>query len=131
MSDATLNFKVTNDPMFAENGYTVYLREGGPCWVIDPGLPPQAEDIVKFIRDHDLKPEAVIITHAHGDHIAGVDDVRSAFDTPPLYLAEPEWHMLGNPNENLSVNIGIELTVSDEKLHDLAPGLTLELDGTQ
>ena len=43
MGDDTLHIHITNDPTYLENGYTVYLREGGPCWIIDPGLPPQAE----------------------------------------------------------------------------------------
>jgi len=122
-------FHVTNDPMFMENGYTVFRAEGGPCWIIDPGLPPQAEEIIAFVRKHRLRPQAVLLTHAHGDHIAGVDDVRTALGPLPLYLAKPEWPMLRDPRQNLSVNIGIALTVGDHDLHDLAEGLTLDLDG--
>ncbi|MHC4066752.1 MAG: MBL fold metallo-hydrolase [Planctomycetota bacterium] len=129
MSEPRYSFHVTNDPMFFENAYTVYRRDGGPCWIIDPGLAPQAEQIIAFVRQHDLKPEAVLLTHAHGDHIAGVDDVRSAVGPVPLYLAKPEWPMLVDPGENLSVNIGLALTVKDEDVRDLADGLTLELDG--
>ncbi len=42
MSARTLHVHITNDPVHMENGYTVYLKEGGACWIIDPGLPPQA-----------------------------------------------------------------------------------------
>lgn len=130
MSDSPFVYHVTNDPMFAENAYTVYRRDGGPCWIIDPGLPPQAEQIVAFVRQHELRPQAVLITHAHGDHIAGVDDVRAQLGPLPLYLGEPEWPMLRDPRENLSSNIGMPLTVSDGDLHDLPAGMMLELDGT-
>ena len=78
MSNNPFAYHVTNDPMFAENAYTVYRNDGGPCWIVDPGLPPQAEQIVAFVRQHDLEPQAVLLTHAHGDHIAGVDGVRAA-----------------------------------------------------
>ena len=40
MAEQTLQIHITNDPTYMENGYTVHLRDGGPCWVIDPGLPP-------------------------------------------------------------------------------------------
>jgi len=129
MSQSPYRFDVTNDPMFAENAYTVYRRDGGPCWIIDPGLPPQAEQIIALVRTHRLKPEAVLLTHAHGDHIAGVDDVRDALGPLPLYLGKPEWPMLGDPQQNLSVNIGLELSVRDDGVRDLAPGANLELDG--
>ncbi len=125
------NFHQTNDPMFAVNSLTIYTRQGGPCWIIDPGLPPHAEQIVAFVRENELQPAAVLLTHAHGDHIAGVDEVREILGAPPLYLGKPEWHMLGDPKENLSVNFGIPLTVSDEGLHDLADGDTLALDGSE
>ncbi len=46
MTDKTLQIDITNDPTYMENGYTVYLHEGGPCWIIDPGFPPQAGKIV-------------------------------------------------------------------------------------
>jgi glyoxylase-like metal-dependent hydrolase (beta-lactamase superfamily II) len=129
MSATPYQFHVTNDPMFAENAYTVYRHDGGPCWIIDPGLPPHAEQIIKYVREHDLKPQAVLATHCHGDHIAGVDEVRQTLGPMPLYVAEPEWPMLRDAKENLSANIGLPLTVSDDDLHDLPPGKTLELDG--
>ena len=129
MSRPPFQFHVTNEPMFAENAYTIYRLDGGPCWIVDPGLPPQAEQIVAFIQEHDLKPKAVLLTHAHGDHIAGVDQVRAALGPVPLYLGEPEWHMLGSASDNLSANIGLPLAVSDDNLHDLEPEGTLELDG--
>lgn len=130
MKQPLLQIHVTNDPMFAENCYTLYRRDGGPCWIIDPGLPPQAEQVIAFVRQRDLKPEAVLLTHAHGDHIAGVDDVRAALGPLPLYLAQPEWPMLRDPKENLSVNFDMPLTVRDDDLHDLPEGATLELDGS-
>ena len=126
---STYRYHVTNDPMFGENGLTISRRDGGPCWIIDPGLPPQAEEIIAYVREHELKPEGVLVTHAHGDHIAGVDEVRRALAPVPLYLAKPEWPMLGDPAENLSDNFGMPMTVSDDDLHDLVPGETMELDG--
>ena len=131
MAQQTLQYHVTNDSMFMENGYTVYLREGGPCWIIDPGLPPQAEQILNLVGEHGFRPEAIILTHAHADHIAGVDEVLVGTGPIPVYLAKEEWPMLANPGENLSANLGMSISVSAKDVRDLAVGMTLNLDGAQ
>ncbi len=130
MGAAELFIKVCNDPFYGENGMVVSLGDGRPCWIVDPGLPPQAEQILAHIREHELKPEAIVLTHAHGDHIAGVDEVRAVHADLPIYLAELEWGMLSDPMENLSARFGANVTVQPENLHDLPAGGELRLDGT-
>ncbi|MFQ5491548.1 MAG: MBL fold metallo-hydrolase [Phycisphaerae bacterium] len=129
MSPKPYQFKVSNDAMFVENSYVVYRTDDAPCWIIDPGLPPQGDEIIDFIQTHRLKPQACILTHAHGDHIAGVDQVRDALGPMPLYLAQVEWPMLSDPRKNLSAELGLDFTVSTDDLHDLPEGLELTLDG--
>ena len=131
MSAAALHIHIANDPVYVENGMTIYLNDGGPCWIIDPGLPPQAEQIVQHVRDHSLDPRAIMLTHAHADHIAGIDDVRKALGPIPVYLGREEWPALSDPNENLSslMACGLRTQVRDPK--DLRPGSELELDGTR
>ena len=131
MSDTTLHFHITNDAMFMENGYTVYLREGGDCWIIDPGPPPQAEEILAFLKQLDLRPRAIILTHAHADHIAGIDEVLAGTGDLPVMLGRGEWPMLTDPNENLSSNIGEPLVVAAKDVQDLVVGAELELESTR
>ncbi len=130
MSNNTLQIHITNDPTYMENGCTVYLRESGLCWIIDPGLPPQASQIVAFVREKSLHPEAVVLTHGHMDHIAGIDVVRDHLGPLPVHLAKVEWAALLDPTENLSciAGPGLATKVTDPK--DLPPGETIELDGT-
>lgn len=130
MSDSDVHIKIFNDPFYAENGMVISIGSGTACWIVDPGLPPQAEHIVAYVREKKLCPEKIILTHAHGDHIAGVDDVREAFPDLPMYLAKREWPMLGDAHENLSGQHGVGTTVGDENVHDLAHGDELTLDGT-
>jgi len=126
----TLQIKITNDPMYMENGCTIYLREGGPCWIIDPGLPPQAEQIVAYVREKSLEPAAILLTHGHTDHIAGLDEVRENLGELPVHLGKPEWAALSDPKENLSAMTGRNLTTKVTDPRDLPPGETMELDGT-
>jgi glyoxylase-like metal-dependent hydrolase (beta-lactamase superfamily II) len=127
---AKLQIYTTNDPFYMENGYTVYLREGGACWIIDPGLPPQAELIVKHVQRERLQPAAIVLTHAHPDHIAGVDDVRDELGEMPVYLAREEWSFLTDPHANLSALVGRELRTNVTDPRDLPHGSALELEGT-
>jgi glyoxylase-like metal-dependent hydrolase (beta-lactamase superfamily II) len=127
---AKLHTYVTNDPFYMENGYTVYLVGGGPCWIIDPGLPPQAELIVKHVRRESLQPAAIVLTHAHPDHIAGIDEVREELGAMPVYLAREEWNFLTDPRANMSALVGQELRTRVADPIDLPHGATLELDGT-
>ena len=143
MSDRQLQIHVTNDPTYVENGYTVYFREGGPCWIIDPGLPPQAGQIVQHVREHALQPVAIVLTHAHADHIGGIDEVRDNLGARdpalahearigiPVYLAQEEWVALSDPMENLSGMMGPGFSTKVTEPLDLRPGETIELDGSR
>jgi glyoxylase-like metal-dependent hydrolase (beta-lactamase superfamily II) len=130
MTDTKVQIYVEQDPSFMENGFVVFVRDGGPCWMIDPGLPPHAERMSALVEQRKLTLRAILLTHAHADHIAGVDEVREQLGLVPLYLARQEWSFLGDPNQNLSAGLGQALVVSRENLKDLTPGLTLTLDDT-
>lgn len=130
MSTNKLNIHITNDPMYMENGYTVYLRDEGPCWIIDPGFSPQARQIVRHVREHRLTTAAIVLTHAHPDHIAGVDEVREQLGLLPVYLAREEWDALTDPRANLSAYLEEPIVTHVTDPIDLPHGGFLSLDGT-
>ncbi len=55
---------------FATNCYVVSVPPHQGCWIIDAGFEPGA--MVSRIRELGLRPEAIILTHGHIDHIAGL-----------------------------------------------------------
>jgi len=57
------------------------------CIIFDPG--EESGKLIAFIKEKKLKPLAVLLTHAHFDHIGALDDVREAFQIP-AYLHEKE-----------------------------------------
>ena len=131
MTNLPIQIHVTNDPSYMENGYIVYYRDGGPCWIIDPGLPPQAAQIIEHVRGKSLEPIAIVLTHAHADHIAGIDEVRDELGKLPVYLAREEWAALSDPMENLSglMESGFATNVTDPL--DLPAGEAIELDNVR
>lgn len=95
-----------------------------PCWVVDASFEPG--EIIKFIRDKNLRPQALILTHAHADHIAGVNEVVSNFPGIPVWVHSAEEQWLNDPVLNLSAMYGMSITTPlASRL--LAHGNTLEL----
>ncbi|MFF3101842.1 MBL fold metallo-hydrolase [Viridibacillus arvi] len=67
------------------------------CLVIDPSS--EGERLVQQLRALNLRPLAILLTHAHFDHIGAVDAVRDAFKVP-VYLHKAETDWLIDPMKN-------------------------------
>lgn len=75
----------------------LYAQPNGECLIIDPG--EEAEKLIQIIREKKWKPIAVLLTHAHFDHIGAIDRIREVFDIPAyVHKKEAEW--LTNPALN-------------------------------
>ncbi|MCI0365644.1 MAG: MBL fold metallo-hydrolase [Phycisphaerales bacterium] len=104
----------------AEDGST-------PCWIVDCGLEP--DEMLDWIEQQRLGPTEIILTHAHLDHIAGVDQALNRFGRVPVSIHEDEGEFCGNPMLNLSAMIGMPTTCTgpDRLLKD---GDRLNLNGS-
>ncbi|MGE7543920.1 MBL fold metallo-hydrolase [Sporosarcina newyorkensis] len=67
------------------------------CLVLDPG--EEGEALLSELQKLSLKPVAIMLTHAHFDHIGAIETIRSAYDIP-VYVHEAEKDWLGNPQLN-------------------------------
>ncbi len=118
------------EPNFGENAYVVDTGERGTCWVIDPGLPPSVQQISVHISRRRLKPEAIVLTHAHADHIAGVPEVLGEFPTLPVFISKAERRLLSDPNANLSMLGGLPIGCDPPDVRDLEPPGPIKLGET-
>ena len=59
--------------------------------VIDPG--DDIDDIVAVLEKHELRVKAIVITHAHIDHVAGAQRLRKLTNAP-VYMNERDQAML-------------------------------------
>lgn len=95
--------------VYETNCYVLRSNEAAAdCLVVDPGL--GAGELTKFIRDHKLNPVAVVLTHGHIDHIAGVAALRESYPDIKLYIHELDAEMLTEPGANLSGMTGRAFT---------------------
>lgn len=102
------------DPIIQENGFVVRPHGLEPCWIIDPGLPPVAEEMAAYItqRHQHTKLEQVLLTHGHFDHIAGINDLRDMFPSLPVAAPKAEANLLGDSNLNASAAFGMPIEVA-------------------
>jgi hydroxyacylglutathione hydrolase len=94
---------------FENNCYIVRNNDSATeCLVIDTAL--DVRELPAFLDQHKLSPVAVILTHGHIDHIAGVDALRKKFPSILIYIHKLDAEMLGDAAGNLSIMAGSSFT---------------------
>ncbi len=71
--------------------------ESGNCLIMDPG--EESGRIINKVKSKELTPVAILLTHAHFDHIGAVDSIRDRY-TIPVYIHEEEQGWLSDPRLN-------------------------------
>ncbi|MWG36769.1 MBL fold metallo-hydrolase [Halomarina oriensis] len=71
-----------------ENGrIRAFLVDADRPTLFDAGLPDTTDELLAGIEEAAVVPDQVVVTHADGDHVGGVDAVCAAHDCA-LYLPE-------------------------------------------
>ncbi|MFB1050365.1 MBL fold metallo-hydrolase [Paraliobacillus sp. JSM ZJ581] len=90
-----MNIKGLTLGRMGTNGYVVY--KNGKGLMIDPG--GDVEIIVHWLEKNQVALLAILLTHAHFDHIGAVDVLRDKYNIP-VYVHEQEKNWLGSPEWN-------------------------------
>ena len=75
------------------------LCEAGKALIVDPGQ--DAARIADVLAKRGLEPAAVLLTHAHFDHIGGIPGLLRQFPWLPVYLHERGLPALAHPMNQL------------------------------
>lgn len=67
--------------------------------IVDPG--GDSDQVINLLTSKKVVPQAILLTHAHFDHIGAVDDLRSHYQID-VYLHEEEKDWLSDPQLNRS-----------------------------
>ena len=115
---------------FQANAYVVWEDDprspaAGEAILVDAGA--EAERILREIESRGLRLVAVLQTHAHGDHIAALDEVVTA-TAAPVYMHPDAEGMLRSPEVNLSAWAGMPVRSAVE-YRPVREGDALELLG--
>lgn len=93
--------------------------------IIDPAA--LSKKMKEYIEREQLTVKAVLLTHAHFDHIMGIDDVLNTYGELPVYVEEADLPLLNTAelNESKNYSVGYQFDGGDV-IHD---GDTLYLLG--
>ena len=80
--------------------------------IIDPA--DDAPMLSAKLKEKNLKPAAILLTHGHYDHIMAVEELRKEYGIPVI-AHEEEKQILENPKGNLSTMIGMPFTVKADR----------------
>jgi len=111
---------------YQTNCYVVSDPASKDCWFVDAGQDPG--DMIAHVREMGLTPKAVVLTHAHVDHIAGLAQVLADFPGLEVMIHEDEWGFPEDATKNLSMFLAspVEAPPATRKL---THGETLTLGG--
>ena len=75
------------------------LSDGGKAWIVDPGQ--EGERIVKLLAERKLTPAAILLTHAHFDHIGGIPALQTVYPDLPVYVGSADRKVIAHPLNQL------------------------------
>ncbi|NMD71837.1 MBL fold metallo-hydrolase [Bacillus sp. DNRA2] len=101
------------------------LLNNDNCLVIDPG--EEGDKLIGIIESLHVKPQGILLTHAHFDHIGAVDVIRDHYQIP-VYVHEKEAKWLLDPALNGSQFFSVghlvrikpaDVFLTEEKIHTI------------
>lgn len=95
--------------IFQENCYVLVNDKN--CVIIDPGDEPGK--ILKKIKQLDVVPGHIIVTHGHCDHIGANSGLKKSFPDIKICIHELDRPKLADPEQNLSGKFGQSIVSPD------------------
>ncbi len=96
---------------FMTNTYIVYNEKTLDGLVVDPSFTP--EHYINAIIESKIKLKSIFLTHAHVDHMAGMNELRAKFPEAELYMSRGDAAYLRDPAKNLSYEFPTHVLVDD------------------
>lgn len=98
---------------FATNCYIYKDPHSNDILIIDPG--GETLQIVEFVKKNNFNVEQICLTHAHYDHISGLQEMLKFFDVP-VCLHEQEIDLVNDKAANLSLFLDREIINENNKI---------------
>lgn len=105
--------------VYQENCYIARIKDSENCFLVDPG--DDAQKIMKSIDSRSLKPEFILLTHGHMDHVGAVDKICERYNIP-VYISQKDYDMCKRDNTifgNINTNALIVKDNDEIKFHNI------------
>lgn len=118
----TMNISKIITGVASENCY--FVQKNDQLLIIDPGAEP--ERILDKIDSLAAEPIAILLTHAHFDHIGALDAIRQVYDIPTyLSIIEKDWPMSTELNGSQFFHFDITAAQPDQLIPEETEQLTI------
>ena len=112
--------------MVATNCYTLFNEDTKEAILIDAS--GNANTLLRTVREEGLSPKSILLTHAHFDHMDGVEGIRKEYPDIEVIIGENDAPLLKDQGSNLSLMfLGIPITLEADKT--VSDGDELEIIG--
>lgn len=111
---------ITGMPVGPLSANCYIIHNGKKALIVDPG--GDAEKIERFIEQQGLEPIAILLTHAHFDHIGALNEVRKRYHID-VYVHENEKDWLSESELNRSLLFTGENIITAPAEHLLHEGM--------
>ncbi len=119
--------RIINSPL-PSNAYVIWNESNRQCIIIDPGT-PHPYKIIDLCDKFNLKPEAIILTHFHFDHVWGANCLREKYDcsiicsqrcAEKLMIPQNYFNLLYFNDESMFSIENIDVIINDNIEMDIA-----------
>lgn len=69
-------------PALNDNYIWLYAKPNDKILIIDPA---ESAPVLSYLREHNLQPQAILLTHGHHDHIGGVAELLQHYPNLPVF----------------------------------------------
>ena len=124
-----LQIKIFQVNPLGANCVVLWEDAGKACAVVDPGFyrPEEEEMVFSFLSEQDLVPDAVLLTHAHFDHVWGVAAVVKRYGCP-VHLSAADEPVLRSGASMLE-RLQLRKAVDDFDYADVSDGQLIHAGG--
>lgn len=114
---------------FSENTYVLYSKT--QAWILDPGNSNEIETrrLFDFIESKELKVEGILLTHAHIDHVLGLQACVDRYKVPVSLHGLEKEILSRNPLD--ARRFGFEFEAFRGEIKELTEGEVLYLHDQQ
>lgn len=105
-------FDITNT-IFTSKTYILYKKGHNGAWLVDIG---DIEPVTRFLTERHLSVAGVFLTHAHFDHIYGLEALVDRFPECKVYVCEYAKQALASEKLNMSKYHGTPIIFTSDNV---------------
>jgi hydroxyacylglutathione hydrolase len=105
-------------PPFYKNGYVLACERTREAVIVDPG--DEVDELLQIVSDRELRVLHILLTHAHVDHVAGVEAAK-AVTGAPIFLHRDDLPLYRNVMQQASFfGLDVETPPPIDRFYDLS-----------